>query len=95
MSKLGNQLRKKSDVLKRPHITEKSSQQGYVFEVAAGASKGEVKLAVCELYKVTPTKVNILNVRPKTIVVRGRLGTKPGMRKAVVFLKKGDKIDFV
>lgn len=102
MSKLGNQLRKKADILKRPHVTERTSAQAlnekapvYTFAVMPSANKSEVRAAVKELFNVTPVKVNMLNVRPKAIIVRGRRGLKPGMKKAVVYLKKGDKIDFV
>jgi large subunit ribosomal protein L23 len=102
MSKLANQLRKKADILKRPHVTESTSAAAlndahpvYTFEVTAGANKAGVCAAVKELFNVTPIKVNILNVRPKTIIIRGHRGQKPGMKKALVFLKPGDKIDFV
>lgn len=102
MSKLGNKLKNKAEILKRPHVTERSSAAAlneehpvYTFRVADGANKSEVKAAVKELYNVTPLKVNILNVRPKKVIMRGHIGHKPGMRKAVIYLKKGDKISFV
>lgn len=83
----------------RPRITEKSgllSQGGvYTFEIATGANKNSVAHAVRALYKVAPVKVAIVNAPAKNVFVRGRKGVVPGVRKALVTLKKGDKIDFV
>lgn len=102
MSKLGHQLQKKASILKRPHVTESTSAAAlneahptYTFQVAPETNKSEVKAAIKELFNVTPVKVNILNVRPQSVVMRGRRGMVPGMKKAVVYLKKGEKIDFV
>ncbi|MEK7585934.1 MAG: 50S ribosomal protein L23 [Patescibacteria group bacterium] len=80
-------------------ITEKSSKgadQGiYTFNVREDANKSEIKKAIKKLYKVEPTKISITKITPKTVVRRGIIGTKQGGKKAVVFLKKGDKIAFV
>lgn len=86
-------------VILRPRITEKSgvlSQTGvYTFEVTKGANKNSVASAVKALYKVIPVKVAMLNNPARNVFVRGRRGVVPGVRKALVTLKKGDKIDFV
>lgn len=83
----------------RPRVTEKSgllSQSGvYTFEVTTRANKDTIAAAVKELYKVTPIKVAIINNPSKNVFVRGRRGVVSGIRKALVTLKKGDKIDFV
>jgi large subunit ribosomal protein L23 len=70
-------------------------QSGYVFEVAQDATKRDVLAAVKALYKVTPVKVNIVVKQPRAYVARfrNRRGMKSGMKKAYVFLKKGEKID--
>jgi len=88
--------------LKRPHITEKASMlsafkasPAYTFQVEPGANKIEVKKAIRETYKVVPVKVNIVNLPPKKVFSRGKWGVKSGLKKAVVYLKKGDKIDFI
>lgn len=86
-------------ILKAPRITEKAAymtmQSGYVFEVAPDATKRDVVAAVKALYKVTPVKVNIVVKQPRAYVARfrNRRGMKSGMKKAYVFLKKGEKID--
>ncbi len=87
--------------LVKPHFTEKSVNLGeenvYTFEVRRDATKFEVRDAVKALYKVTPVKVNIVNKRPAHRP-KGSLGRKvkvAGMKKAYVYLKKGDSINLV
>lgn len=86
-------------IITNPRITEKatnlSAQNAYVFDVADSANKTEVKKEVAKLYKVTPVRVNILKVPAKQVFVRGKRGVKSGGKKAVVYLKAGDKIEFV
>lgn len=88
-----------SDIVKTPRITEKAVymtvHHAYVFEVAQDATKRDVLQAVKALYDVTPRKINIVNKKPRAYVARfrNRVGTKSGMKKAYVFLNKGDKID--
>lgn len=87
-----------NDAIIRPHITEKSgiqSQNGvYTFQVTKNANKDQVAKAIKSLYKVMPVRIGIVNVAIKNVFVRGKRGTVPGMKKALVTLKKGDKIDF-
>ena len=84
-------------ILIRPLLTEKAalleSQGKYVFEVAGGATKPEVKKAVETLFHVTVRAVAILNRKGKPRVVKRRRGTTPGYRKAVISVKEGDKIE--
>lgn len=88
-----------ADVILRPHVTEKSgalSQIGkYTFQVTKGANKQSIAKAIQVLYKVKPEHITVLNQPVKNVFVRGRRGTVAGIRKAVVTVKKGDKIDFV
>ncbi len=89
------------DVLVRPRLSEKSVVQGehnvYTFTVRKDANKYQVRDAVKALYKVTPVKVNIVNKKPDKRFVgsRGRMKHVPGMKKAYVYLKKGDTINLV
>lgn len=86
-------------VLTKPHITEKASMHAennvYVFEVSKRANKATVRSIVKELYKVDPVKVNIVNLPAKKVVSRGIKGMKPGKKKALVYLKKGDTIEII
>ncbi len=88
-----------ASVIIRPRITEKSgilSQGGvYSFEISKNSNKTMVKKAFVTLYKVQPTKVAIVNIPAKKVFVRGRRGVVAGIKKAVITVKKGDKIDFV
>lgn len=89
-----------SSIIIKPRITEKAgivseSHNVYTFEVTKLASKGQIKKAVQSLYKVVPTKVNMINLPPKNVLVRGKKGVVKGVRKALVTLKKGDKIEFI
>jgi large subunit ribosomal protein L23 len=72
------------------------SQSGvYTFEVGREANKQSISKAVKALYKVIPVKIAVLNSPAKNVFVKGRRGKVSGFRKAMVTLKKGDKIDFV
>ena len=86
-------------IIKNPRITEKSSfaqeQNVYTFDISEGANKTEIKKAIFSLYKVKPLKVNVLSVPKKDIMSKGKIGTRGGGRKAVVYLKKEDKIEFI
>lgn len=84
--------------IKKPRITEKatfSAEKGaYIFEIVQDATKAKVAKAIEAMYKVIPVKVNIVRSPAKRVLVRGKVGTKQAIKKAIVFLKKGDKIDF-
>ncbi|OHB24630.1 MAG: 50S ribosomal protein L23 [Parcubacteria group bacterium RIFOXYD2_FULL_52_8] len=88
-------------MLLRPRITEKatllqSAEKGplvYTFEVHARATKNLVAQAVKSLYKVTPTAVRIIKLPAKTTMARGGVGSKTGVKKALVTLKPGEKIE--
>jgi len=88
-----------SDILVRPHITEKSAttaeRGSYVFEVAVSATKRDIALAVHRLFKVTPVKVTTVTMPRRRIMVKGRPGFRKGRKKAYVYLKKGEKIELV
>jgi len=88
-----------TNIIKNPRITEKASfgvsQNIYTFDITQNANKTEIKKAIFSLYKVKPVKVNVLGVPKKNIMSRGKVGSKGGGRKALVYLKKGDKIEFV
>lgn len=84
----------------QPMISEKSyttanSDNKYTFLVDTGANRIEIKKAVESKYKVKVEGVNILT-RPGKISrdwKTNRSTRKSDMKKAIVTLKKGDKID--
>jgi large subunit ribosomal protein L23 len=86
-------------IIKNPRVTEKASfaaeHNVYTFDISQSANKTEIKKAIFALYKVKPVKVNVLNVTRKTVMSKGKEGVKGGGRKALVYLKKEDKIEFI
>jgi large subunit ribosomal protein L23 len=84
-------------VLRAPHISEKSARlqehNQYVFEVAQGSTKADVKAAVEGLFSVEVQSVNVVNQKGKARSFRNRTGTRSNKRKAYVRLADGQTID--
>ena len=85
------------DSIRQPIITEKatilSEQNKTVFKVHGGANKNLIKKNIEKLFKVNVVKVNIINAKAKKKIKQGKLSTKPGYKKAIITLKKGQSID--
>ncbi len=86
-------------VLLAPHVSEKSAIMAdaagqYVFKVVPSATKAEVKQAVESLFDVKVQSVNMINLKGKRKVFKGRQGQRNGVRKAIVRLAPGQDIDF-
>ena len=87
-------------VILGPRITEKATEKAdkenvFVFEITQDATKLNVRKAIAAIYKVIPVKVSIARNPSKTVFSRGRMGVHSGVKKAYVYLKKGDKIEIV
>ncbi len=84
-------------VIRRPLITEKSmgvkeTEGTLVFEVAANATKTEVKQAVETLFKVKVSTIRTANILGKERR-RGKFtGFRPDWKKAYVRLVSGEKM---
>ena len=86
-------------ILKTIRLTEKSNKLSsnygqYTFEVFPSATKHTVRAAVEQTFKVTVTRVNIMNRKGKP--KRSRKGlpiTASDSKRAIVTLKTGDKIE--
>ena len=85
------------DVIRGPVITEKSTAASehnkIVFNVAADATKPEIKAAVEALFKVKVTAVNTLIRKGKSRRFRGFKGRLSDVKKAIVTLEGGQSID--
>lgn len=85
------------DVILAPVITEKvtavSESNQVVFKVRRDATKPEIKAAVEQLFKVKVLSVNTLVRKGKTKHFRGTKGKQQDVKKAIVRLAEGDKID--
>ena len=86
------------EIIKTVRLTEKGTRQGemynqYTVVADPRANKGQIRQAVQELFKVKVTRVNTLNVRGKARRQRTKqAGQTSDWKKAIVTLKKGDKI---
>jgi large subunit ribosomal protein L23 len=85
--------------IRRPIVTEKSNlikdeTNKVVFEVERTANKVEIKEAVQRLFNVTVEDVNVMNFQGKRKRVGRMFGRRQDWKKAVITLKKGDKIEF-
>lgn len=87
------------EVLLKPTITEKSTllqESGrYTFQVNLKANKGLVKEAVERNFNVTVIDVNITKLRGKQKRYGPKVKKMPDIKKAVVTLKPGDRINLV
>ncbi len=87
------------EVLIRPIITEKSTllqEEGkYVFQIARRANKVQVKEAVQKSFNVKVEDVNITWLRGRWKRFGPRITRTADMKKAVVTLRAGDKIQLV
>ena len=85
------------DVIISPNITEKSTSLSefnkVVFKVNKDASKNSIKRSIEKIFKVNVIKINTINLKGKTKLVRNKRAYKPGYKKAIVTLKKGQNID--
>lgn len=98
-AKGGSTTGKFANVLIRPHVTEKAAllaeKNTYVFKVSENTNKIEIAKAIRALYGVNPIRVNIINLPKTNVLVRGKMGVKSGVRKALVTLAKTDKIELI
>jgi large subunit ribosomal protein L23 len=88
------------DVIKAPVITEESTIQSetrnqYVFRVAPGANKPEIRDAVERLFNVKVLAVNTCNYPGKRRRRGMHYGRTAHWKKAVVTLREGDSIDLI
>jgi len=85
------------DVIVSPVITEKatfaSELNKVVFKVRKDATKPQIKAAVEGLFDVKVESVNTLVRKGKTKIFRGNRGTQSDVKKAVVTLAEGHRID--
>jgi large subunit ribosomal protein L23 len=87
-----------SDVIKGPLITEKLDRareklRQYSFVVDRQATKHDVRRAVESLFRVGVEGVRTHILRGKTKRVGKSIGQRPKVKKAIVTLKEGEKID--
>jgi len=86
-------------ILKTPHVTEKATdltaQDQYAFRVFPEANKTELRKVIKDTYGVNAVSVKIINVHRKKKRLGKIQGMKPGYKKAIVRIKKGQKIELL
>ena len=91
------------EILLKPIVTEKMTSQGdkfnrYGFVVARNANKLQIKKAVEELYSVEVVSVNTIRYGGKIKSRNTKSGILTGktnaIKKAIITLAEGNKIDF-
>ena len=85
------------DTIISPNVTEKatslSEYNKIVFKVHKGANKNSIKKSIEKIFKVKVVKINTINLKGKTKMVKNKKAYKPSYKKAIVTLKKGQSID--
>ena len=85
------------DTIISPNVTEKSTSLSefnkVVFKVHKGANKNSIKKNIEKIFKVNVIKINTINLKGKSKIVRNKKAYKSGYKKAIVTLKKGQSID--
>ena len=85
------------DTIISPNITEKSTllseYNKVVFKVHKDASKNSIKKSIEKIFKVNVVKINTINLKGKSKIVKNKKTFKPGYKKAIITLKKGQSID--
>ena len=85
------------DIILPPVITEKatmaSEHNKVVFKVARHATKPQIKEAVEKLFDVKVKNVNTLIRGGKTKMFKNRAGQLSDVKRAIVTLEEGHKID--
>ena len=85
-------------MLVRPHLTEKSSvlaeRRQYTFLVTPDAEKVSIARDVAARYGVHPVRVAIIRLPGKRVRSGKITGQRSGIKKAIVTVRKGEKIPF-
>ena len=85
------------DSIISPTVTEKATSLSefnkVVFKVSNKTTKKYIKKSIEKIFKVNVIKINTIKQKGKTKLVRGKKANKPGYKKAIITLKKGQSID--
>lgn len=87
-------------VIKKPLFTEKGAkiketENKVLVEVSKDANKLDIKRAIEEIFKVKVEKVATVTTNGKWKKQGRSIGKRPDRKKAIITLKKGEKLDFI
>lgn len=93
-------MRNIHSVIKKPLFTEKGAmlkenENKVMLEVEKDANKMDIKRAVEEIFKVKVDKVSTVITHGKWKRYGRSIGQRPDRKKAIITLKKGEKLDFI
>ena len=88
------------EVIKKPLFTEKGSnlkesENKILIEVGKNANKVEIKEAIEDIFKVKVEKVATIKTHGKWKRYGKSIGKRSDRKKALITLKKGEKLDFI
>ena len=85
------------DTIVSPVITEKATALSefnkIVFKVHKGANKNSIKKSIEKIFKVNVIKINTINLKGSSKMIRNKKTFISGYKKAIITLKKGQSID--
>ena len=85
------------DTIVSPVITEKATALSefnkIVFKVHKGANKNSIKKSIEKIFKVNVIKINTINLKGSSKMIRNKKTFISGFKKAIITLKKGQSID--
>ena len=85
------------DTIISPNVTEKSTSLSeynkIVFKVQKNASKNSIKKSIEKIFKVNVIKINTINLKGSSKMIRNKKTFISGYKKAIITLKKGQSID--
>ena len=85
------------DKIKKLIYTEKSNKlvtnDKYTFEIDYNCTKKEIASLIKKIFNVDVKKVNIINSFGKTKRFKGIVGSKSDIKKAIITLQTGQKIN--
>ena len=96
---INNNLSKEKafNVILKPVVTEKSTilseNNQIVFLVNINSNKIDIKKSIELIYGVKVNSINIIRVKGKTKVFKGKVGKRSDYKKAIISLSKGQSID--
>lgn len=93
-------MRDATTIIHKPLVTEKNmsrveAQNTYTFEVDCNANKIEIRRAIEELYKVRVVRVNTILRKGKERRFGAHLTRTPTVKRALVTLADGFKIEIL
>lgn len=86
-------------ILKAAHVTEKAGdlagKNQYIFKIYPEANKIKIKQEVENVFNVNVTSIRTINIPKRKKKLGKIIGWQKGYKKAIIGIKKGQKIDIL